>query len=173
MDETVYISGRGGKARVEYNAGKGSVLETFEDFGDGVLRTAYSRDGRVIDRELLAEGGRAKDWAARVAKRIGAAMASAEYDDVRIGRPCPHCGGSISLYAEERDIPIMPIYVCAACKGRSIDLTDEYLARLVMGNRGLFDQKELAELERNPETFGSELKGHIIRIYASKHVARI
>ncbi len=172
MEEVVYVSGRVGKIRVDYNASKGSLLETFEDFREGTLRTGYSRDGRVIDREFT-NMGRSRDLAAKRAAGLGVAMTRVEYEEVRIGKPCPHCGGSISLFTEEHNIPIMPIYICASCNGRSIDLTDEYLAKLVMENRGLFDSGELAELAGNPNVFNGELKGYIIKIYASKHIAKI
>ena len=172
MAGAVYVASRGGKARVDYSTERGSFTETFEEHGKGVLRTSFNADGRVLDRRLLKQAG-ARATAAEFAKALKVEVLAAEYCDVEIRKGCPKCDGSLRLHAAEGDVPIMPVYVCRGCGARSLDLTDEYLSALVRENRALFDSSELEEMERSPETFSSELRDYIIKIYASKHIMKI
>lgn len=100
------------------------------------------------------------------------------YEEVKLNRQCPHCGGtSLVRFANSvmtsKELPVMPIYSCNACTKRSYYLTDEYLAFLVKNNKALFEGAELAELEKDSQAFMHEMKEYIIRIFATKHIARI
>jgi hypothetical protein len=172
VDGTVYVAGRGGKARVDYETGSGSFTETFEEHGKAVLRTSFDSEGRVLDRRLLKKGS-ARAMAAEFAEGLGGEVLTGEYADVEIKKGCPRCAGGLRLHVAEGDIPIMPVYVCRNCGARSLDLTDEYLSALVRENRALFESSELEEMERSPGTFSSELRDYIIKIYASKHILKI
>ncbi len=102
----------------------------------------------------------------------------AQYSDVKFSKPCPKCGQYellryVDAFAGKSDAPIMPLYHCNNCNTKSHHLTNEYLEYLVENNAALFDDKETSELSKDRSAFMTELKGYIIRIFASKKIMSI
>ncbi|MDE1856736.1 MAG: hypothetical protein KGH98_01485 [Candidatus Micrarchaeota archaeon] len=152
----------------------------WEPAGSGILETRFNKNGHITDQNLFKKG--MFDFERRlseVATEIGAVkFEEAPFSDVEIDKRCPKCSATaLKRYYEQNrnssDLPIMPIYICASCGTKSYFLTDAYLERLVNSNRQLFSQQEAAELEKDAERFMKELKGYIIRIYASKRIIEI
>lgn len=172
MRDAARLAIREGKARVDYSDGNSALTETFEEIGNSVLVTSFNSDGRVLDRRLSKGGKGAEARALEFAGSMGR-VERCEYSEVLIGKACPKCGGRLEMHVGEADVPIMPLYDCRGCGSRSFDLTDEYLQKLVSGNRVLFENSELDALGKSPEGFRNELMDYIIKIYASKHISKI
>jgi predicted RNA-binding Zn-ribbon protein involved in translation (DUF1610 family) len=172
--------GKGGRVRIDYCTGDRNETRMWEPAGNGILETTFNADGHILRQRLLraepAEVRRASD--AFIAELAPDSVVHAEFEEVKLNKNCPKCGKAcLRRYAEERSssemLPVMPIYACAACGTKSYLLTDEYLDYLVTNNREMFTQDELRELDGSRDKFMAELKGYIIRIFASKKILSI
>jgi hypothetical protein len=158
--------------RVDYCESGRPVTEVFEGYNGCVLKTVYNREGEILDRVLFRSDKTAKELSEGLANAKGSPV-SVEYREKEIEKRC-RCGGR--LKREDTvpvNAPVVPAYACLSCNARYFNITDEYLAKLIRYNKGLFDDREREELEGSPEEFKSELKDHIIKIYASKHIMKI
>jgi DNA-directed RNA polymerase subunit M/transcription elongation factor TFIIS len=177
-DDAAFIARSAGKVLLEYNTQGRKTIKLWEEKHGGTLETTFNCDGAILAQKLL--GGTTPEQ--RIKSTLGAASAPSAlekaYEEVKLNRQCPNCGEArLVRFADSivssKDLPVMPIYRCTACKKRSYYLTDEYLEFLVANNTTLFDPKERAELEKDRHAFMNELKEYIIRIFAAKHIARI
>lgn len=173
-----FISRDGGRLRLEHDSGGATLIELWEPRKKGVLHTTFDHDGAIICQRLIKPGMGADEIASAFIKDSGIGSPEERpFEPVMLNRPCPTCGrGQLSRYAEAfslEDAPVMPLYYCMGCKGKSFHMTDAYLRYLVYNNRGLFEGKELAELDGNSASFIKELHEYVIRIFASKKITQI
>ncbi len=168
----VRVAMKGMRARVDYDLKGMRLTELFESVGGkAVVKTSFNGGGEVLSRELVESTAKPGDMAAEFAERLGWVEA-AEFAEIEVLKRCPKCGGALA-YEAVTTAAVLPVLICSSCKARSFSLTDSYLLGLVNGNRELFDDNERRMLDERPKEFMEELRGHIIRIYASKHVSRI
>jgi hypothetical protein len=163
--------------RIDYTQDGATAIKTFEDVKVGILETSFDSRGDVLDQRLLKKEVGIEEAAKSFLIGIGGEVRVTEYSDVKSAKACPKCGST----DVERDLealgdkgtPIVPRYICKSCRARSYRLTDKYLERLVYSNKDMFSKEELDSLERDSSAFMKELKGYIIRIFASKKIVEI
>jgi hypothetical protein len=166
-----------GKAvRVDYKKNASAFIETFEGINGRVLRTSFNYLGEILDQEIIDTNDDAEALVDRFVSNFGMEKKTVQYYDVNIRKKCPKCGAyalSRSRAGFPSKIDVMPMYTCESCGNRFYDITNEYLLKLVKSNRNLFEQQEISIFDKEPETFLNELKGYIIRIFASKKIMEI
>lgn len=147
---------------------KGTLITEFNDVGE-VLNQVY-KEGVGVSGGLTSYLGLKENET----KRIG------KYDGIKINAKCKDCGNrglvrELDLLhpAEIKDIPIVPLFVCAKCKKRHYSMTRGYLKVLVAGNEGLFEGDELKEIKGDTQAAMDVLNEYVIRIFASKKISRI
>ncbi len=170
--EEVRISTNGRRSRVDYYEAGELFIETFEESGNHVIRTSFNRAGEVLGREMLPSRSRAHSKLATDFANAKGNPVATEYAEIDVLKPCPKCGGSLA-YEDSRADVVLPVLVCGSCRSKSFCLTDEYLAKLVKLNKVLFDDSERKMMDESPDAFKAELRDHIIKIYASKHISKI
>lgn len=103
----------------------------------------------------------------------------ANHDPVVMNARCEKCG-NLGLAREldqlqtktMKDVPVLPIFLCAKCNQKHYTLTEEYLNGLVEANKHLFEPEELMEIDTDPEATINTIREYIIRIFASKKISR-
>ena len=166
-----------GKVRVDYDEGGSRATVLFEPVAGGVLESRFDSAGSMTDQRLL-ENDDATAAARDLISGMRAEAVEGGYRDVLLQKACPKCGSTpLTRYMDTvpraTEAPIMPLYVCGRCKTRGYYLTEEYLEKLVSGNRQLFEGSELSELDRDSAAFMQELRAYIIRIFASQRIMQI
>lgn len=170
MGEVRIASGRN-RARVDYLESGKQLTKVFENLGNRIISTLFNGDGEILDRGMAGHGNDHVKMAIEFAGQFGTPIPG-EYVEIRVLKPCPKCGGRLSYDERERGA-VLPLLTCRSCGVKAFGLTDSYLSRLIGDRQRLFDGSEVSMLRKNPDEFMAELKGHIIRIYASKHIMRI
>lgn len=177
MGKEAFLSKDGNKVKLEYVKDGHAVSTLWERRDSGLLETAFDSDGLVLFQKLVKSDDKYIDH--KVKETLHGAkiskLSEKKYSDVKINRRCPGCGESglsryVDAFASSNDIPVIPIYYCANCKSKSYSLTDHYLEYLVESNRGLFEESEANELQRNRDATLGEIRGYIIRMFASKKI---
>ncbi|MDE1868785.1 MAG: hypothetical protein KGH60_02355 [Candidatus Micrarchaeota archaeon] len=172
-----YISKGKSAVKLEYHENGAKITKLWEQRGDHTLETTFNGDGAILVQELTKLDH--KDVLQRVdiiLKNAGIISAKeVQYEDVKLNKQCPKCSASglsrhVEAFSTRQEIPVMPLYHCKGCGSQSYYLTDSYLEHLVVNNKGMFDVKELSELDANKQAFMDELKAYIIRIFASKRI---
>ncbi len=180
-DRIAFISSNGkGRVKLEYIHNGNDRILTWSARGSKALETVYDAEGAILVQRVVAldkEGVDKRTKDILTATGLKAAQKT-EFIEVRLKRPCPQCGEySLASHAEafprSDEIPIMPMYYCTGCKGKSYYLTDQYLEYLVENNRELFSEQDVSALSSDKEAFLDELRENIIRIFASKRIMRI
>ncbi len=167
-----------GDVRLDYSIGGAERIRVWEPRGKMALETTFRPDGAVVLQEVIETGS--------IAKRVGETLseagcgtpADAAYRDVVLDRACPWCSKHALVrfaeaYRSRGEVPVVPLYHCRECRGRSYHLTDEYLMHLVASNPDRFESGDLERLTKDRNGFISEIKAHIISSFASKRVKRI
>ncbi len=173
-----YISKDGnGRVKLEYGQNGELRAKLWETKGSKTLETLFDSDGSILVQKVLALNGSELtpiiDHTAKEERIIE--MEERAYEHVKLNRPCPKCGRQglsrhADAFANRGEVPIMPLYHCGNCNTTSYHMTEMYLKYLVDNNRELFDGAEIKEYESNKEAFMAELRGYIIRIFASKKI---
>jgi hypothetical protein len=169
-----------GRIKLEYLQGSEQRIRLWEPFNNGLLETTFDNSGSVLLQKML------KSQADVLKLRLDESLREAgvsqtketQFSDVKINKPCPNCkqynlSRYIEAYATKNEVPIIPIYYCSNCKKQSYHITNSYLEYLVENNMSLFSDSEILELKGDRSAFVSELKGYIIRIFASKKIMSI
>ncbi len=165
-----------GKVKLEYahDGQKRTVL--WEPLGSGTVETIFDGEGAIALQRIFSDK---IDKEAQVARFIKAekiaGVRQGDYSEIRFNKKCPTCGAdSLQRLAEtisdSSKMPVMPIYVCGSCKGKSYYLTDSYLEHLISNNVDLFEENERKALDSDKGAFVKEIKEYIIRIFASKRI---
>ncbi|EQD44339.1 hypothetical protein B2A_09629 [mine drainage metagenome] len=165
------------KYRIDYTQDGAAAIKTFEDVKAGILETSFDSRGDVLDQRLIKKEIGIEEAAKSFLTGIEGEVRVKEYSDVKIAKACPKCGSAdIERDLEalgDKGAPIVPRYMCKSCGTLSYRLTDKYLERLVYSNKDMFSKEELDSLDRDSSAFMNELKGYIIRIFASKKIVEI
>ena len=166
-----------GHIKLEYTHNGKQRIMLWETRDASTLETLFDADGSILMQKMANSD---KDALARkIANVLKEANVSGTketaYSDVRFNRPCPKCGERkllryVEAFSSKREVSIMPLYHCQNCSTKSYHLTDDYLGYLVDNNTEHFGESELLEMKKNREAFLAELKGYIIRIFASKKI---
>jgi transposase-like protein len=169
-----------GSVRIDYAKGDAQKIAFWEPLAGGIVRTIFNSEGGITRREFFRSNYEMKEIIEHVnqfveQEAIAELSVSPEFEPVKIKKKCPSCSSeSLVIDLEAQDdkvnVPIMPLYRCDKCSGRSYYLTDEYLEYLVSNNISRFSKQEVTELSANSDAFKKELKEYIIRIFASKRI---
>lgn len=183
MTEITVLSSPDGRLKADFNYNNEKVTVLSEKVKRGFLVTEFNCNGEVIGQSLesASEGISAlKKHAPDIGDLSYKIVNTAAYEGMGINAYCSKCGKkSIKRELDLLDtkslskIPVMPIFVCTSCGQRYYSLTDTYLKKLIHSNIDLFTNEELAERDKDEDSFVNELKEYIIRIFASKKVMRI
>lgn len=180
MEDQVAFVSRDGKSRIklEYVEQGEKRIRLWEAKHNKALETLFDENGYILVQKLLDV-----DNELALNKRVADALREArisgtketQYTEVKFSKPCPNCNENklsryVEAFASKNEVPIMPIYQCSSCKTKSYYLTSNYLEYLVDNNKELFNEAELSELNKDKSAFMGELKGYIIRIFASKKI---
>lgn len=178
---TAFVSNDGNKrVKLEYVRQGEQLVRLWELHKDKALETTFDNNGAILnqivlkpDTELLNHRLQQSLLEANISK-----TEQKRFTDIKFERPCPKCGEKrLSRYAEafasKAEVPVMPMYQCQNCSTKSYHMTDKYLECLVESNSEMFSEAEIAELNTNRVAFMNELKGYIIRIFASKKIMNI
>lgn len=168
-----------GRLKLEYlYCGKQRIV-LWEQYGGIVLETAFGSNGSILMQKPMKQESGIIDYRMKqflLEAGISEAMEK-EFTEIKLDKRCPKCNGyGLSRYIEafsKNEIPVMPLYYCKHCKAQSYHMTDEYLQYLIENNSGLFSEAELSEMSKDKGVFLAELRGYIIRIFASKKVMNI
>ena len=172
-----------GKIRLDYSEGESRRAVLWEPMDGGVVETVFDGDGIVIRQILMPQKNR-EDTDFHLIRFINsngikdARESNETLTEITLKKQCPGCGNpELKRFTENltdpKKAPVMPIYVCTSCKAHGYHLSDRYLEYLVDVNNSLFSEKERAEFAKNRSAALSELREYIIRIFASKKIARI
>jgi hypothetical protein len=167
-----------GDTRIDYLIGGAKRIRVWEPIGVGVLETTFRHDGAVLLQRYVDKGeldGRIKDTLAEAGSRETREVA---YREISIDKACPWCGKHklvrfVQAYRSKAEVPVVPLYHCTECRGRSYYLTDDYLIHLISSKPELFENEERQKFVRDREAFVAEIRGNIISIFASKKLKRI
>lgn len=181
MDDAAVSRSKNGKVKLEYVQDGKKRTALWEPMCNGVVETIFDDSGAVLRQVLLPEkaGEGADCHMQRLISELKVMKtAEKEFSEVKINKKCPTCDSdSLVRFTEgitdTTKAPVMPTYICKSCNGKSYYLTDDYLEYLVSNNKEMFEPKELAEMEKDRGAFIHELREYIIRIFASKKIARI
>ncbi|MCL4381107.1 MAG: hypothetical protein M1331_02855 [Candidatus Marsarchaeota archaeon] len=162
---------------MEYTEDANKRIRLFELANSRVLETIFDADGAVIRTSIL----QSSDLKSALAEFLNSFPekpneSEKNFEEVKLKKQCPHCGSDTlarSINIAKNQVPIVPIYECRGCGGKSYYLTADYLRYLVLSNKGLFEKQELCQLEANENEFLGELSEYIVRIFASKKIKRI
>ena len=167
--------GGAGEVKLEYQLPDGKLCKLWEPMGGSILETTFDHEGGIMNQAVHRPEASIEELVSSEAKRQGLELREARFEAVRLEKSCPKCNsGPLSRHAEAfrstNEIPVMPTYHCRGCGTRSYYLTDGYLDNLVKGNRIMFTDEELKQLDADERAFKEELKAYIIRIFASKRI---
>jgi len=167
-----------GDTRVDYSVGRSKRIRLWEPIGVAVLETTFRHDGAILRQRYVEKG--------EVARRIKETLSEAgcestkkvDYEDVAFDKACPWCSKHTLVrfakaYRSKAEVPIVPLYHCTSCRGRSFYLTDDYLVHLISSNPDLFEEPDVNRFRGDRDAFVAEMRGNIISIFASKKVKRI
>ncbi len=167
-----------GDTRIDYSLDGAKRIRVWEAIGKGVLETTFRHDGAVllqqyVEREQL--DGRIKDTISEAGCKKTDEVG---YKEVALDKACPWCSKHalvrfVQAYRSRAEVPVVPLYHCTACRGRSYYLTDDYLIHLISSNPDLFEKEDKQKFENQKEAFVAEMRGNIISIFASKKLKRI
>lgn len=167
-----------GDVRLDYYLDGASRIRLWEPMGKSTLETTFRPDGAVllqVNVDTRRVGERIKETLLECGS---AAPVKAEYRDVTFEKACPWCSKRelvrfAQAYRSSGEVPVMPLYHCRGCRGRSYYLTDEYLIHLISSNPGMFESPDVQRFNSDPGSFVAEMKAYVISSFASKKVRRI
>jgi hypothetical protein len=176
--EVAYVSKDGnGKMKIEYLHKSEKRVMLWEAKGNSAIETTFDNNGAILMQRLVKLDQEPLDSRAiNALKSEGISKTEEkEYWDIKFDKPCPKCTERklqryVEAFSGNNEMPIMPLYHCPNCGTKSYYLTDQYLEYLVDSNAELFNDEEVSEKEANKRAFMDELKGYIIRIFASKKI---
>jgi hypothetical protein len=177
-DRIAFISNDGkGRVKLEYIQNGNDRILGWNVKGSKALETVYDAEGAILLQRPVKLDKEGVDKRVRdVLKATGLETAQkTEFIGVMLKKPCPKCSeyalaSHTEAFSSSGEAPIMPIYHCTSCKAKSYYLTDQYLEYLVESNRELFSENDISALSSDKAAFLSELREHIIRIFASKRI---
>ena len=163
--------------RLDYAEGSASITLLWEPMPDNcVLETKFSSTGAILDQKLVRlSSSTLKEMVDTFMEQHSLEPRETVFEEPRLEAACPSCGSHdivryIKAAKGSKSVPVMPMYACRNCGAKSYYLTDEYLKKLVRQNPGLFEGKDLGELDKNEERFIKELREYIARVFASKKI---
>jgi hypothetical protein len=169
---------KNGDVRLDYSIGGVARVRTWEPRGPVALETTFRADGAVL-LQTIVQTAKVKEKIEEIITDSGSARpVEVEYRDVVFDRACPWCGKHALVrfaeaYRGQGEVPIIPLYHCKECRGRSYYLTDEYLLHLIASNPDLFESADIERFKKDQGGFLTEIKAHVISSFASKKVKRI
>ncbi|MFI5412862.1 MAG: hypothetical protein ACHQX1_03140 [Candidatus Micrarchaeales archaeon] len=173
-----YISKDGnGRTKLEYAQNDEERIMLWEKKDMQALETLFDGEGAILLQKMIPLGELQLERIIddTIKREKIAELEERPYSDVRLSKKCPKCGESgllrhVEAFTSKDEVPIMPLYHCKNCKTSSYYMTDSYLEYLVHTNRELFETVDIKEFENNKSVFMTELKGYVIRIFASKKI---
>ncbi|MGI0141112.1 MAG: hypothetical protein ACREBF_00460 [Candidatus Micrarchaeales archaeon] len=172
-----------GRYRTDFYEFEGQkAFAVIEKTAHGVLVSEFSKDGEVLDQTY----NKSKEPLAEIAVHLKNVTEKImiknvdNYEHVKVNATCETCtNGKIS---REMDlvhpsaittVPVIPLFVCSNCKKKLYSITQSYLKNLVVRNVGLFEPDEEKMRKTNEAAFIKEIQEYMIRIFASKKLARM
>ncbi len=164
--------------KIEYTKNGLYLIKIWETFSDGkISETTFKNNGSIIDQRLYLAKKSISDHVEFFIRNEKLNPFKTNFQEVKLNRGCPKCSGNIDRYTKDKsyssDIPIMPMYFCKGCGSKSYYFTIEYLNKLVSSHPEMFSDVDKELYKENSESFIKELKEHINRIFASKHIYEI
>ncbi|MDE1865247.1 MAG: hypothetical protein KGH94_01245 [Candidatus Micrarchaeota archaeon] len=167
-----------GDVRLDYTVGGVRKTRLWEPRGKDALETTFSAEGAILLQKTVETG--------KIEERVSETLSDSgtgnpivvAYSKIVFDKACPWCTKHdlvrfAEAYRSRGDVPIVPIYFCRACRGRSYHLTDDYLTYLIETNPNMFEVKDVERFQNERDSFVTEIKAYIISSFASKKVKRI
>lgn len=171
---------KAGKVKIEYYKNGERRIRLWEVYYDLTLETTFDKEGSILAQnaskfDSISLNNKIKDT---MKEAMASNTQETPFTDIKLNKPCPKCGEYslmryVEAFASKGDLPVMPLYQCYMCSTKSYHLTNEYLEYLVSNNMMLFSEAEVAQMKSDRSAFMSELRGYIIRIFASKKIMNI
>ncbi len=165
-----------GRVQLEFFSKSGRKTVQWERVGLSIIESVFNEEGGII-RQKRFRGPQGKSGRSIqellnqfiMEERI-AVTGEKEFEEIKLKKPCPSCGRNEVMKRDTAAISVLPIYSCAACAAKGYHLTDDYLQYLIDNSTMLFCDEELSEMRNGKTSFASEIKEHVIRIFASKRI---
>ncbi|MGC8676335.1 MAG: hypothetical protein ACP5T3_02355 [Candidatus Micrarchaeia archaeon] len=163
----------------QYETGGKRRFSIAEPTAIGTLLTEFSQNGEVLRQEYRKGRNALVELASFTGAQIRAEETGKQYEGVKVMAKCTKCGGEI---ARELDLvepgkignaPVVPTYVCKACKTRYYSMNDEFLRWLMEGAKSLFEPDELEEKNADERAFEERMQATILRIFATKKIFKL
>jgi hypothetical protein len=167
-----------GDIRVDYSVNGAGRIRVWEPRPTFTLETTFRHDGAILLQISIAPDKTDERIRETLAECGAAAPVEAPYKEVNFDRACPWCSKHelvrvAHAYRSSGEVPVMPLYHCKGCRGRSYYITDEYLTHLIASNPGMFEGSDMQRFLDDRDAFVAEIKAYIISSFASKRVKRI
>jgi hypothetical protein len=180
MPLVLYRSSDGRVATEEYMKYGKKVFCLAEKTPSGVLLTEFDHSKQVISQEY----SKAEDAVEAIKTYLKVSQVEVRnvgtYGMIEAKSECTGCGAvglvrelDAASPARIEKVPVIPIFLCKKCGRKHYSLTDMYLKSLVKGNRNLFDDKELGEIDADVDASVASMQEYILRIFASKKISRM
>lgn len=151
-----------------------------EKTAKGVLLSKFSLDGELLDQVYSRNGAALDNLKAYLNSEELSVKKVAEYKHVLVNTECNGCRSRsikrvLDLVEPNKivDVPVVPLFVCTACRKKFYSMSNSYLAKLVKNNLDLFESDDAKKKDKDEAAFINELKENIIRIFASKRITLI
>jgi hypothetical protein len=167
-----------GDVRLDYFLGKDKRMRVWERIGAATLETTFREDGAVLMQGIVESPKVEERIADTIVEAGGGIPVIVDYTGVVLDKACPWCQKKALVrfteaYRSRAEVPVVPLYHCRECRGKSYYLTDEYLTHLISSNPEMFDGADVERFKSDGKAFLSEMKAYIISSFASKKVKRI
>ncbi len=168
-----------GRIRTERYEKNGFRFCAADPVAGGTLITEFNPKGEVLAQTFFKGRDIVADLCTYLEVEKLELIDVANHDPVMMNAKCEKCG-NLGLARELdrlqtrtiKEVPVLPIFLCAKCNERHYTLTEEYISRLVEANKHLFEPEELMEIDTNQEATINTIREYIIRIFASKKISR-
>lgn len=157
-----------------------TMFSVAEETVNGVLVTEFESNGQVVNQSYR----KGKDGVKELQEYLGISDVEikeiGDYRGIEAQSECASCGNT--AFKRELDatppskmlnVPVIPIFLCAKCGKKHYSLTDSYLRSLVKGNKAMFEDNELKQIDKDTDGSMKEMQEYIIRIFASKKISRM
>ncbi|MDE1827540.1 MAG: hypothetical protein KGH65_00035 [Candidatus Micrarchaeota archaeon] len=165
-----------------YDASGERVFAVAERTAHGILVSEFNQDGEVVDQAYRKSNMALVELASFLKKAAEELQVEEtdQYVSVRVNALCDDCRtDSIRREMEILDpatvtsIPVIPLFVCTRCGKKYYSMHPGYLKNLARRNSELFDGEEEKFRQRDEEAFMREIQEYMIRVFASKKLARM
>ncbi len=145
----------------------------------GTLISEFSSNSEVLNQVHIGSTDNEKSLLEYLGSKERRVVLVGAYRGIKVNAKCSSCGKiglrrilDLSSPMEITEVPVVPLFKCAACGKIHYSMTDEYLRRIMQDKEGLFEPGELAEVRKDGNASVKMLQEYIIRIFASKKISR-